>query len=522
MYRIAEFESRTRNIFPFVPRKQKYWKNRQRQMIFDGNTDPRIIQYLTTLHTKGYTLRPMGGDGNCLFRSFADQVYGNQDYHSVCRAAAAEYMTAESHFFVGFVVERPEGFTGYINDIRKDGTWGDDPEIQALCEIYNRPAEIWAYDPVQGAKTIRVFHSDATANTASGVPSLSSSTNPSSSVARPPIRLSYFGGGHYDSLQGKDWEQNFLKKPVGEQEQLMIQAAQSRRQSLGSAMNTDNADDALLLAALSASRSQLEAQQDANVDAALLLSLGIDPSILHTVSGNTTPSSSSSSSSSLGNTVTPGIPSLEALEEENVRLAIERSQENKDDEDIIAAALRESLATLHQGTNDTISSSSSSSSSSLISETSSTTGSVPVIIPSNLDELYEAALELTEDEQLECALLGILPDEYIRRKRHRLKDDKKNSSSTGSTSSSTGSNSNFPLFNLPRNLLPQTTVPSTSSSSTTGSSRNRNSNRQGGMNTQTAMTKEELDIQLALLLSQQSTSSYTAPAPGPTNPNQRP
>jgi hypothetical protein len=29
---------------------------------------------------------------------------------------------------------------------------------QALCEIYDRPAEIWAYDAVAGAKKLRTFH----------------------------------------------------------------------------------------------------------------------------------------------------------------------------------------------------------------------------------------------------------------------------------------------------------------------------------------------------------------------------
>lgn len=38
-------------------------------------------------------------------------------------------------------------FLRYLEVKRQNAVWGDDPEVQALCEIYDRPAEIWAYDP---------------------------------------------------------------------------------------------------------------------------------------------------------------------------------------------------------------------------------------------------------------------------------------------------------------------------------------------------------------------------------------
>lgn len=38
-------------------------------------------------------------------------------------------------------------FLDYLDFKRRNAVWGDDPEVQALCEIYDRPAEIWAYDP---------------------------------------------------------------------------------------------------------------------------------------------------------------------------------------------------------------------------------------------------------------------------------------------------------------------------------------------------------------------------------------
>ena len=38
-------------------------------------------------------------------------------------------------------------FLRYLGIKRRNAVWGDDPEVQALSEIYDRPAEIWAYDP---------------------------------------------------------------------------------------------------------------------------------------------------------------------------------------------------------------------------------------------------------------------------------------------------------------------------------------------------------------------------------------
>lgn len=37
-------------------------------------------------------------------------------------------------------------FMNYLRIKRHNAVWGDDLEVEALCEIYDRPAEIWAYD----------------------------------------------------------------------------------------------------------------------------------------------------------------------------------------------------------------------------------------------------------------------------------------------------------------------------------------------------------------------------------------
>ena len=50
-------------------------------------------------------------------------------------------------------------FLIYLGIKRRNAVWGDDPEVQALSEIYDRPAEIWAYDPQVTATTKKTARS---------------------------------------------------------------------------------------------------------------------------------------------------------------------------------------------------------------------------------------------------------------------------------------------------------------------------------------------------------------------------
>ncbi|CAM9660983.1 unnamed protein product, partial [Scytosiphon promiscuus] len=145
----------------------------------------RYEHYARALRSHGLRVVPVEGDGNCLFRSVSHQIYGNDSHHRLVRARCMDYMESEAHFFEPYVEGDMAAFLRYLEVKRQNAVWGDDPEVQALCEIYDRPAEIWAYDPQHGAKTLRSFHEAA--GSASG-------------SLRTPMRLSYYGGGHYDSV----------------------------------------------------------------------------------------------------------------------------------------------------------------------------------------------------------------------------------------------------------------------------------------------------------------------------------
>ena len=127
----------------------------------------------------------MEGDGNCLFRAVSDQIYqGNQNLHDLIRQSCMDYIESEKAFFVQFIVGGEQDFDQYVERKRMNGVWGDDVELQALSEIYERPIEIYAYR----AEPMRTFHEE---DQAIGGASLG---------PRNPIRLSYHGNEHYNSI----------------------------------------------------------------------------------------------------------------------------------------------------------------------------------------------------------------------------------------------------------------------------------------------------------------------------------
>ncbi|KAI9922385.1 hypothetical protein PsorP6_002454 [Peronosclerospora sorghi] len=169
--------------------------------------NPRFTHYQNSLqNTLGLKIFDIDGDGNCLFRSVSHQVYGNDGFHVLIRKACMDYMESEKEYFEPYVVGDMAAFLRYLNYKRRDGVWGDDPELQALCELYDRPAEVFAYDPVEGFRKLRCFHE-----------------NSALSRRRPPIRLSYYGGGHYDSLVGPDHQANIIRDIPGHWEQRHIE-----------------------------------------------------------------------------------------------------------------------------------------------------------------------------------------------------------------------------------------------------------------------------------------------------------
>eukprot|EP00347_Sterkiella_histriomuscorum_P002114 403369422 len=137
-------------------------------------------QFRREMAMKNLKIVEMEGDGNCLFRAISDQIYdGDQSHHNLIRQACLDYISLEREFFSQFIIGGLDNFDMYVHWKRQDAVWGDDIELQAISEIYNRPIEIYAYR----AEPMRTFHEDEHRGRGT-----------------KPIRLSYHGNKHYNSI----------------------------------------------------------------------------------------------------------------------------------------------------------------------------------------------------------------------------------------------------------------------------------------------------------------------------------
>jgi len=104
------------------------------------------------LRKKGLFVVKMGEDGSCLFRSVADQVYGDEEMHQLVRKLCCDYMTKNSDYFSQYVTE---DFSQYVARKRRDHIQGNHIELQALSELFARPIEVYHYS----SEPINIFQS---------------------------------------------------------------------------------------------------------------------------------------------------------------------------------------------------------------------------------------------------------------------------------------------------------------------------------------------------------------------------
>ncbi len=245
--RFAPFGHRSKHPRPYRPPQYFYWRNRERRRALSA-ASAAFTAYKHALKTQELRIVMVEGDGNCMFRSVSHQVYGSDEHHALLRKYTADYMTEERAYFSGWVAD---DFSEYIQRLRQNGTWGDDPELQALSELYDRPIEVWMYDQQQGAKVLKRLH-----QAREGV---------------SPIRLSYYGGGHYDSLVGPGHGEGIISTPPGQREEGMLRAVRLRNTPQGRA-GLATAEDSELQTVVAASRLAY-AEQDSSIEAALRASL---------------------------------------------------------------------------------------------------------------------------------------------------------------------------------------------------------------------------------------------------------
>lgn len=108
----------------------------------------------------------------------------------------------------------------YLAAMVKLGTWGDEPELQAVAELYAIPVHVWAVSANHGADIIRRAGQARPAGHA---------------ASEPTMHLSFYGGGHYDSIvpaRDSEWH-GWLRADPGATERQNLVLAWVRLSQLG-------------------------------------------------------------------------------------------------------------------------------------------------------------------------------------------------------------------------------------------------------------------------------------------------
>jgi hypothetical protein len=165
-------------------------------------------------------VKEIAGDGNCLYRAIAHQVYGDENFYEITKSKCLDYLELEKDFFSMFIEDGKDKFEDYISMKRINGVWGDDIEIQALSELYNRPIEIFSHS----IEPLKTFHENT-----KGFARYDGERQ----EILPAIKISYHGSSHYNSLIPIDNYSQFktymVKSKPGDYENNVLEKVKVRK-----------------------------------------------------------------------------------------------------------------------------------------------------------------------------------------------------------------------------------------------------------------------------------------------------
>ena len=180
---------------------------KERQKKRYRNTATEDQEFREQLATVGLRWKEIKGDGNCLFRTFADQLHGDESRHTEVRQKCMDLMEADRDHYQWFVEEEEyeDDFDRYLCDLRGDGAWGGNLEIQCVAMAFKINVVIH----VHASPRWEVANFGAEART---------------------VQLSYHEGNHYNSVRGTNQSKPFLNHCIL---RLLIPGQASLRQTMG-------------------------------------------------------------------------------------------------------------------------------------------------------------------------------------------------------------------------------------------------------------------------------------------------
>ncbi|ETO25805.1 OTU-like cysteine protease family protein [Reticulomyxa filosa] len=108
-------------------KKQFRKESKKKQYASDWN------KFCDQLREMNLSIKDTNPDGNCLFRSLADQLHGDERMHGQYRKEIVEYMQSHAEQFASFCTD---DFEKYLKGMSKSGTWGGNLELTAASRVY--------------------------------------------------------------------------------------------------------------------------------------------------------------------------------------------------------------------------------------------------------------------------------------------------------------------------------------------------------------------------------------------------
>ena len=181
-----EDQSQTQSQYTFQNNFQEFQNEKNNEV------DEKFMIESEKLENIGYDIIVVRGDGNCLFRSVAQQLEGNEEYYQKYREICVDYMINNKEVFIPFL-EDSTSIDEYIEKISKDGEWGGNLEIYALSMALE--VNFCIYIPDKPCSVVKNWE------------------NP-----KKNIFLIYHNGKHYNSLRKYKCLTNYNEKEENDNE----------------------------------------------------------------------------------------------------------------------------------------------------------------------------------------------------------------------------------------------------------------------------------------------------------------
>ena len=168
--------------------KQQKGKHRRQQL-----DSASLASFSKVLQQQGYELTEVSRDGNCFFRSLADQLENNQNAFEDFRQRICEHLESHEDDFSPFMSfgeseeEEDKDYASYVERMRTDGEWAGQVELIAAAQALR--VNIVVHQLEHPSYRIECSAAD-------------SSNGGSKPKAKPPreIHISYHDGEHYNSV----------------------------------------------------------------------------------------------------------------------------------------------------------------------------------------------------------------------------------------------------------------------------------------------------------------------------------